>query len=352
MISAQLIEKFFRNECTSDERQLVSTYLKEHPEVLNDFLSEEMWEQFQTSKVLDEEISERIRAGVQQTLFHRRRMMRRIVKLGIAASLVLCFGLAWMGGWFKKDQLLADNSSTATVGSFTWIERMNTSKNDSVIKLSDGTVAILKSESSIRYREPFVWNNRRDVLMDGVVSFHVAKNKSQPFTVFAGDIATTALGTLFTVDHRTERKTIVVTLNEGKVVVHSADSLHKKIKNDYFLMPGDQLVYNKETTVASLIRGQEKNMLVKAGNLIAPFNQKQKPDWYTFNGTKLSEVFDQLSAYYNAPIYYYPAEVRNMYYTGTIEKQDSLYNILRDIALLNHLTVSRTNDTFTLKSKP
>jgi ferric-dicitrate binding protein FerR (iron transport regulator) len=209
----------------------------------------------------------------------------------------------------------------------------------------------MKAKSKIQYREPFNWNNKRDVLMEGVVSFHVAKDKTKPFTVFTGDIATTALGTFFIVDHRAESKTITVTLNEGKVVVRSSDSIHKKLKKDYFLVPGDQLLYNRETTVASLIRGQEKNVLVKAGNLKVRYTQNQKPDWYTFNATKLSDVFDQLSAYYNVPIYYYPAEVKDMYYTGRIEKEDSLSNILRDIALLNHLTVSRTNDTFTLKRK-
>lgn len=352
MISDQLIEKFFRNECTSDERQLVWTYLKDHPEVLNDYLSEDMWEQFQTAGFLDAAITERIHAGVHHKLFHRRRMVRSIIRLGIAASLILCFGLAWMGGWFKKDPPVTDSKASATVSSFSWIERKNTSKMDSVITLADGTEVIMRSASSIRYRAPFVWNNRRDVFTEGVVSFRVAKDKSKPFTVFTGDIATTALGTFFTVDYRAEQKTIIVTLNEGKVVVRSSDSLHKKMKKDYFLMPGDRLLYNRETTLASLIRSPEKNELVKAGNVTVRYNQQQKPDWYTFNGTKLSEVFDQLSAYYNAPIYYYPAEVKDMYYTGRMEKQDSLSNILRDIALLNHLIVSRTNNTFTLKRKP
>ena len=352
MISDQLIEKFFRNECTSDERQLVYTWLKDHPEVLNDFLSEDMWEAFQTAQILDAEIAERIQAGVHHKLFHRRRMVKRMVKLGIAASLILCFGLAWMGGWFKNDQGATAGSSPATVSSFSWIESVNTSKKDYVIHLADGSLAIMKSASRIRYRTPFDWNNRRDVLTEGVVSFRVAKNKSKPFTVFTGDIATTALGTFFTVDYRAEQKTIIITLNEGKVVVHSSDTLHKKMKKDYFLLPGDRLLYNKETTVANLVRSPEKNELVKAGHLMERYNQKQKPDWYTFNGTKLSEVFDQLSAYYNAPIYYYPAEVKDMYYTGRIEKQDSLSNILRDIALLNHLNVSRTNNTFTLKRTP
>jgi len=93
-------------------------------------------------------------------------------------------------------------------------------------------------------------------------------------------------------------------------------------------------------------------VLVKASNPELRYNEKQKPNWYEFNGTKLSEVFEQLSAYYGAPIYYYPADLKNRYYTGRMEKTDSLADILRDIALLNDLTVSKKNNTFTLKRKP
>jgi len=351
MISAQLIEKFFRNECTSDERELVCAYLKDHPEAVNDFLSVEMWEEFQTSQILDREISERIHANVHHRLFHRRRIVKRIVKLGVAASLILCFGLAWMGGWFKNHHSVTDTSAPATVSTFSWIESRNTSKSDSVIKLSDGTVAIMKSGSSIRYREPFIWNNRRDVTMEGSVSFHVAKNKLKPFTVFAGDIATTALGTFFTVDYRPGRKTIIVTLKEGKVVVRSSDTLHKKLEKDYFLMPGDQLFYNRETLVANLIHSQEKNVLVKAGNIKVQYNENKKPDWYTFNGTKLSEVFDQLSEYYQVDIYYYPSDVRDKYFAARMERTDSLDSILNDIALLYHLTINKKNGGYLIKKK-
>jgi len=351
MISAQLIEKFFRNECTSEERQLVWAYLKEHHEVVNDFLSEEGWEEFQISQTLDREISERIHASVHRRLFHRRRMMRRIVKMGVAASLLLCFGLAWMSGWFKNDQLVKNSTAPVTVSAVSWIERINTSKKDSIIKLADGTVATMKPESRIRYREPLDWNNRRDVITAGVVSFHVAKNKTKPFTVFTGDIATTALGTIFSVDYRAERKTIIVTLNEGKVVVRSSDTLHKKLKKEYFLTPGDQLLYNRETTVASLISSQEKNVLVKAGNLKVRNNENQKPDWYTFNGTKLSEVFDQLSEYYQVDIYYYPSDIKDKYFAARMEKTDSLDTILNDIALLNHLTINKKNGSYLIKKK-
>jgi transmembrane sensor len=351
MISAQLIEKLLRNECSSEEKEVVYSYLKDHPEVLNDFLSAEMWEKFQTSQPLDGEISERIHAGVHQTLFYRKRRLGRIVKLSIAASLILIIGLGWMGGWFKNNHSKTDSTGSQTISMVSWIERVNTSKKDSIINLPDSTVAIMKSQSRIRYREPFAWNNRRNVIMEGIVSFHVAKNKLKPFTVFTGDIATTALGTVFTVDHRVERNTIIVTLNEGKVVVSSSDSLHKKMKEDYFLVPGDQLLYNRETAVASLVRGHGKEVLVKAGNSMVGSSQKLKPDWYTFSGTKLSEVFDQLSEYYQVDIYYYPSDVTGKYFAGSMKKTDSLDNILNDIAVLNRLTISKKNGGYIIKKK-
>lgn len=352
MISTQLIEKFFRNECSDEEREQVWGYLKGHPEVLNEFLSEEEWEQFKTYQSLEKDVSERMQVGVHHTIFHRRRIVKRIAKLGIAASLILCLGLALMNGWFRTNPSVTGEKKSIIANSFSWTEKINTSEKDSNVTMADGTVAIMKPKSHIKYREPFVWDNKRDVFMEGQVSFRVAEDKARPFTVFSGDIATTALGTFFTVHYRTEEKTISVKLEEGKVVVRSSDSVLKKLKSHYFLSPGDQLLYNEETMLVSLIRNKDKNVLVKAGSPAVRYNQKQKPDWYEFNGTKLSEVFDQLSAYYDAPIYYYPADVKNRYFTGRMEKTDSLADILRDIALLNHLIISRTNNTFTLKRKP
>jgi hypothetical protein len=49
MITKELIWKFFRNECTAEEKDLVVQYLEENPGVLEEYLSKEDWELFETS---------------------------------------------------------------------------------------------------------------------------------------------------------------------------------------------------------------------------------------------------------------------------------------------------------------
>jgi transmembrane sensor len=58
-----------------------------------------------------------------------------------------------------------------------------------------------------------------------------------------------------------------------------------------------------------------------------------------FNNQTLSDVFDQLALLYNVDIQYSERDLRNKYFIGKLEMKDSLSEIMRDIALLNKLSV-------------
>ena len=46
--------------------------------------------------------------------------------------------------------------------------------------------------------------DKREIFLKGEAKFIVAKNKKKPFTVYTGMLATTALGTIFTVKTTTQ----------------------------------------------------------------------------------------------------------------------------------------------------
>jgi len=60
----------------------------------------------------------------------------------------------------------------------------------------------------------------------------------------------------------------------------------------------------------------------------------------------LGDVLDQLSAMYNVQIVYNKKDVENIYFTGKYNQSDSLGNILRDIAILHNLTITRKENGF------
>ena len=65
--------------------------------------------------------------------------------------------------------------------------------------LPDGSKVWLNSESSIRYPVSFS-NKERKVFVTGETFFEVAKDKTKPFRVVAGDVTVEALGTQFNVN--------------------------------------------------------------------------------------------------------------------------------------------------------
>src|SRR5205085_10866254 len=72
----------------------------------------------------------------------------------------------------------------------------NDSKKIMKVILQDNSVISLSPGAVIRYDVPFQ-NNRRDISLTGEALFNVAKDKTKPFTVYAGSLTTTALGTQF-----------------------------------------------------------------------------------------------------------------------------------------------------------
>jgi ferric-dicitrate binding protein FerR (iron transport regulator) len=346
MIPQELINKFFSNECNDDERKRVLQYFEENPEAWNKYMNEEDWDQFETGEKLNPFVSKKIFDQVRHHTFNKKAIPSWIA---IAASLVLLAGLSWM---ILVQQNRSKNQATDTVqpvlADVKWQEAVNTTDKKMPVTLEDGSLVILSPKSSVRYR--YV-DNKRSIHLQGEAMFKVAKDPGRPFTVFADHIATTALGTQFIVTSFAESNEIRVVLQEGKVVVQPADPIHTKWANNFYMIPGDELVYNRNTMLASIKHAAFKEQMVKAGAGLKNKGKVQIPDWYEFKGLSLAQVFDQLSAYYQVDIYYYPADISNKYFTQEIRKTDSLENILKDIALLNRLSITRKDGAYFIKKE-
>lgn len=88
------------------------------------------------------------------------------------------------------------------------------------LPLDDGSLAVVNSASHIRVA---FTHDRRDIeLARGEAWFEVAKNRTRPFTVVAGNVRIQAVGTAFDVRRRDGASEVMVT--EGKVKVWSIAS--------------------------------------------------------------------------------------------------------------------------------
>ena len=122
---------------------------------------------------------------------------RRIWQMGIAASLVLGLGLVW------AQQMALDADYYTGTG-----ERRQ-------VVLDDGSRIVLNANSAVDVN--LTADGRRITLRKGEALFDVNPDPKRPFSVQAGALNATALGTIYAV--RREGENIDVTVRRGRVAV-------------------------------------------------------------------------------------------------------------------------------------
>jgi ferric-dicitrate binding protein FerR (iron transport regulator) len=348
MITKELIWRFFHNDCTAEERELVARYLEENPGALEEFLSEGDWESYEASRKLDPSLSKRLFSGLEREYGQHRASRILLTRFAVAASVLLLAGISW---------LLLNRQAKTDIHAFA-VKRGSPNAMDSLrhtwnltaekmsIALRDGSLIELYPGSEVSYREEM--KSRREFHLQGKAYFKVASDINRPFVVYSDDLSTTVLGTSFTVTSFKEDSTIKVSLHTGKVLVgyRSTDNRPLKLLNAMKFLPGDLLVYDKKSRTAKLLSSRNR-----PGGRANSANGVSRPEWYMFSGQPLEQVFDQLSVYYGIEIGYSPSDIKNRYFTGRYENGDSLDEILKDIALLNRLTITKQDGRYIVKEK-
>lgn len=278
-----------------------------------------------------------------------------IIAVAIAASLII---IIWQEYIFKEDIKQSTGSTTVAKitekpGKESVVHRKrNVSGRIEEITLGDGSTVLLYDKSEINYNEPF--SNLRELVISGKAEFKVAKDSTKPFTVFSSDLSTTALGTDFSVENFEGSKNIIIKLYEGKVLVKSVDAARRKLDRNYYLLPGDELVYTRENATAFVKKTRAnafKPFDTSYAREVPLFPRNEKGSWYMFNNESLPNVFNQLQDMYNVRIEYSEKDVSNMYFIGKFGKSLSVDSVLKEITTLNDLQLIKVNNGFKILSK-
>lgn len=345
LVNKELIERFFQKKCTSKEAKLVSEYLKANPVLLEKYVSESEWNSIKPGTSLHDENWIEIWNKIQKN--NKAKIISlQLKRVTAAASVILIIALLCYN-LIPQKQITHQLSNIKVLPKTEQRTALNTTKKIIQLILEDSSVVMLQPNSSIKYDVPFP-ENKREIFLDGDAKFTVAKNKNKPFTVYSGVLATTALGTIFSVKTNKNKKDITVKLFRGKVVIHSTNNISGWQK-DIYLMPGEQMKYSAD------------KMLVDVEKMLKPIpvniNKIKKPetdsasDILSFNNTKLPAVMQKLSAYYNIKINYDSLMLNSMNFTGTVSKTDSLPVILKAISQMNNLDVIQSGNEFII-TKP
>jgi len=349
-MSEELIQKFFRKKCTAEEASDVLEFLKNNPKILDEYLSKKEWDEIESNILMPEKFWEEAWDTIQK----KKRADVKILWLKRSAVAACIAGVIGFG-FFKMEEKKASlqlstlpvkKNITLAVQNTTMI---NTSGKKEEIVLPDSSVVVLSKGAIIKYTVPFI-NNRRDIQLEGEAYFKVTKDKMKPFTVYAGGLATTALGTEFRITANGSSK-VLVQLFEGKVVVRSVNNNMKEWNKEVYLSPGEQLKYDSAKTLVAVekIKGLNADMLAVKQHKTQKNHSHAVTNELVFSSSALPDVMDRLSKYFNTKISYNKTEIESMNFTGTISKNDSLSIILKVIAQMNDLQISSTDSGFTVE---
>lgn len=195
--------------------------------------------------------------------------------------------------------------------------------------LADGTRVWLNAESTLRFSYPF--DSLRTVYLDGEAYFEVAHNAAKPFEVRAGENTLRVLGTKFNVRAYKEQP-YQVTLLEGKVQISNAVDTEILVPNNQLNQPSEAKTYE-----------------------VIPVNAKLYSAWtkgvFEFNNASLKDIMCQLERWYNVEVDYATEDLKDIRFTGSILKNESLGYALEMIQKISDVRFSKRNEQVLIEKK-
>ena len=188
------------------------------------------------------------------------------------------------------------------------------------LQLSDGTKVWLNSESVLRYPVQF-YGTERKVELTGEAYFEVTKNENIPFLVESGDQTVKVLGTEFNLSCYKENPIISTTLVKGAVEVFiTGNPLDRQT-----LMPNEQ-------SYASRIESRISKHKVNVYPYVA-----WKDGRFVFEDQNLGEIMKTLSKWYDVEVIFERDELKNMRFTGNLQRYSNFDDVLKKIGKTNEV---------------
>lgn len=219
---------------------------------------------------------------------------------GVAAVLLLSFGLAWMYRASLPAQIsevlpsVFENKNALT-------EQINTSNRQLLITLSDGSSVLLQPDSKLTYPKQFNGAERR-VYLSGEGFFEVSKNPKQPFFVEANEVITKVVGTSFRIKAYADQSEVEIVVRTGKVNVSSSQASEGGEKEEIVLSPKQSVRYSRQDF--SFEKVKENKPEVALPGVALPIEAFE----FEFNDKPLAVILDVIEKAYSVNIDY-PREV-------------------------------------------
>lgn len=287
--------------------------------------------------VLPPERSALLLEKLHNTILERENTAGRTVRISIkwaaAAMVLFAAGATWR--YYSAGKKTTPVTAVVEIKKDLPIVESNNSDSVRKIILSDSSVVKLAQGSSISYHTSFD-TGKRDIKLTGKAIFEVRKNAARPFTVYAGDISTTVLGTRFMMNTLLRNK-VSVRLYEGKVVIRSAVKTFNM--KDVYLKPGEQFVINNQSRQFTVKSYRETNSIplpvqvADTSSISLEFNQEP-----------LGKVLASIGRQYSVQFKFSDSSFNNMLVTGKLLPTDSLDAVLSILGNINGLSFKKVDN--------
>lgn len=198
------------------------------------------------------------------------------------------------------------------------------------IVLADGTKIWLNADTRLKY-PTFFTGNKREVELEGEAYFEVQHDNKMPFIVKTSQSAIRVYGTTFNVKAYPDDSFQKTTLEEGSIGLLVSNK-------EFKLVPNEQAILNTDNKV----------------NIIK-INARQQSVWrhgrFLFDNENLEDIMAQLARWYDVNIFFIGPKVRDLHFSGEIDRYENIEKVLHMIGLTTNISFSIKEKTITITSE-
>ena len=198
------------------------------------------------------------------------------------------------------------------------------------IVLADGTKIWLNADTRLKY-PTFFTGDKREVELEGEAYFEVQHDEKMPFIVKTSQSAIRVYGTTFNVKAYPDDSFQKTTLEEGSIGLLVSNK-------EFKLVPNEQAILNTDNKV----------------NIIK-INARQQSVWrhgrFLFDNENLEDIMAQLARWYDVNIFFIGPKVRDLHFSGEIDRYENIEKVLHMIGLTTNISFSIKEKTITITSE-
>lgn len=324
-VNYNTIIRFFKNECSEEERLLIIKWVNESQEHAEQFFRwEELYHLGNNSekendlaiRKAEKKLYERIEIEKSHQWFFS--TINRWVKY--AAVITSILAISGLTLWY----FVADSQEK-------WITASTTNGETLEITLPDNSKVWLNENSILKYPEHFT-KEKRELHLTGEAYFEVTKNKHKPFTVQSSAMNGCWVQNLI-LKPPSNGRIVETSLIEGEIKVSGNNN-----EGAITLSPGQKVELN---TVTKQMKVSETNAALDAiwhNNLIP------------FKNADIFDIAEVLEKVYGVKIILSPDISPSTTYSGVLKRKDSIEDVLRILQNTIHLQYKIHQETIFISS--